>query len=127
MAENNKYLLPHSFCGLAWWLSGKESTCNAGDTGDAFALWVRKSPWRRKWQPTPVFLPEKSHRQRSLEGCSLWGFKESDMTEHAHMYSFVDLEPRRVLTGWLWSRVSLRLQSVKLLVRTTVISRLDQV
>ena len=40
MAENNKYLLPHSFCGLPWWLSGKESTCNAGDTGDAM-LWSR--------------------------------------------------------------------------------------
>ena len=38
-------------------------------------------PWRRKWQPTPVFLPEKSHGQRSLEGCNLWGHKESDMSE----------------------------------------------
>ena len=33
------------------------------------------------WQPTPVFLPEESHRQRSLVGYSLWGRKESDMTE----------------------------------------------
>ena len=32
--------------------------------------WVGKIPWRRKWQPTPVFLPGKSHGQRSLEGCS---------------------------------------------------------
>ena len=30
--------------------------------------WVRKIPWRRKWQPTPVFLPGKSHGQRSLAG-----------------------------------------------------------
>ena len=30
-------------------------------------------PWRRKWQPTPVFLPGESHGQRSLEGCSPWG------------------------------------------------------
>ena len=37
--------------------------------------------WRRKWQPTPVFLPGKFHRQRSLAGCSPWGHKESDMTE----------------------------------------------
>ena len=37
--------------------------------------------WRRKWQPTPVFLPEESHRQRSLEGYSPWGRKESDTTE----------------------------------------------
>ena len=38
-------------------------------------------PWRRKWQPTPVFLPGEFHGQRSLAGCSPWGRKESDMTE----------------------------------------------
>ena len=37
--------------------------------------------WRRKWQPTPVLLPGKSHGQRSLEGYSPWGHKESDTTE----------------------------------------------
>ena len=37
--------------------------------------------WRRKWQSTPGFLPEKSHRQRSLVGYSPWGHKESDMAE----------------------------------------------
>ena len=41
-------------------------------------------PWRRKWQPTPVFLPEEFCGQRSLVGCSPWGCKESDTTEHAH-------------------------------------------
>ena len=47
--------------------------------------WVGKTPWRRAWQPTPVFLPGESHGQRSLEGCSPRGRKESDMTaiEHA--------------------------------------------
>ena len=35
--------------------------------------WVGKIPWRRKWQPTPVFLPGESHGQRSLAGCSPWG------------------------------------------------------
>ena len=40
-----------------------------------------RSPWRRKSQPTPVFLPEESHGQRSLVGYSPWGGKESDMTE----------------------------------------------
>ena len=38
-------------------------------------------PWRRKWQPTPVSLPGKSHGQRSLVGCSPWGRKESGTTE----------------------------------------------
>ena len=37
--------------------------------------------WRRKWQPTPVFLPEESQGWRSLVGCHLWGLTESDTTE----------------------------------------------
>ena len=37
--------------------------------------------WRRKWQPTPVLLPGKSHGCRSLVGCSPWGSEESDTTE----------------------------------------------
>ena len=45
-----------------------------------FDPWVRKIPWRRKWQPTPVFLPKKLHGQRSLAGYSPWGLKELDMT-----------------------------------------------
>ena len=40
--------------------------------------------WRRKWQPTPVFLPGKSHERRSLVGYSPWGCKESDTTERLH-------------------------------------------
>ena len=43
---------------------------------------LEKIPWRRKWQPTSVFLPGKFHGQRSLVGYSPWGRKESDMTEH---------------------------------------------
>ena len=42
--------------------------------------WVRRIPWRRAWQPTPVFLPGESPGQRSLEGCSPWGSKELDTT-----------------------------------------------
>ena len=49
-----------------------------------FDPWVRKIPWRRKWQPTSVFLPGKSHGQRSLVGCSPRGCEELDMTEQAH-------------------------------------------
>ena len=43
--------------------------------------WVWKTPWRRKWQPTPIFLPGESHGQRNLLGYNPWGCKESDMTE----------------------------------------------
>ena len=47
-----------------WWLSDKESACQCRRLG--FNPWVRKIPWRRAWQPTPVFLPGESHGQRSL-------------------------------------------------------------
>ena len=42
--------------------------------------WVSKIPWRREWQPIPVFLPGESHGQRSLTGYSSWGCQELDMT-----------------------------------------------
>ena len=51
-----------------------------------FNPWIRKIPWRRKWQPTPVFLPGKSHGWRSLVGYSPWGCRESDMTERLHFH-----------------------------------------
>ena len=44
-------------------------------------LILRKVEWRRKWQPTPVFLPGESQRRGSLVGCRLWGRTELDMTE----------------------------------------------
>ena len=54
-----------------------------------FDSWVGKIPWRRKWQPTPVFLPGESHGQKSLAGYNAWGCKESDTieaTEHTFIY-----------------------------------------
>ena len=58
---------------------GKESTCNAGNSG--FDPWVWRIPWRRAGQPTPVFLPGKFYGKRILVGYSPWGCKESDRTE----------------------------------------------
>ena len=57
----------------------KASACNVGDLGSISGL--GRFPWRRKWQPTPVFLPGESHGRRSLVGYSPWGRKESDTTE----------------------------------------------
>ena len=58
----------------------KESTCSAGDTGDACSIHgLGRSPGEDV-HPTAVFLPGKSHGQRSLVGCSLWAHKDSDMT-----------------------------------------------
>ena len=62
--------------------SGKESACQCRQCG--FDPWVGKVPWRRKWQPTLVFLPGESHGQESLVGHSSQGCKESDKTEHSH-------------------------------------------
>ena len=52
-----------------------------------FNPWVRKIPWRRKWQPIPIFLPGKSHGQRIWAGCRPQGHKKSDTTketQHTH-------------------------------------------
>ena len=90
--HGHKYSLSRSWVrGLNWnfvlhdtyvliWASlgtdSKEPSCNAG-----FDPWVGKIPWRRKWQLTPVFLPGKSHGQRSLAGYSSWVVEESDTSE----------------------------------------------
>ena len=52
-----------------------------------FNPWVRKIPWRRKWQPSLVFLPGESHGQRSLAGYSPQGCKESDVTERLRTHT----------------------------------------
>ena len=60
------------------------SACNVGRPG--FDPWVGKIPWRRKQQPTPVFLPGESHGRRNLVGYSPWGHKELDTTERLHFH-----------------------------------------
>ena len=57
-----------------------------GDAGQEDS-WVKKIPWRRKWQPTPVFVPGESQGLRSLVGYSPWGGKELDMTERLTLFS----------------------------------------
>ena len=54
--------------------------------------WVRKVPWKRKQLPTPVFLPGKSHGQRSLVDYSSWGHKESDVSQWLSTHSWFLLE-----------------------------------
>jgi len=70
----------------SWWLIGKESTCQCKKL--RFDLWVGKTTWKRKWQPTSVFLPKKSHKQRSLAGNSPWGCKRVGpdlVPKHTHI------------------------------------------
>ena len=62
--------------------SGKELACPfRRPKRRGFNLRIRKIPWSRKWEPTPVFLPGESHGQRGMVGYSPWGCKESDMRE----------------------------------------------
>ena len=70
---------------LSWWLSGKESACKVGASGDVGLIFPGsgKIHWRRAWQPTPVFLPRESYGQRGLVSYSPWGCKESDTIEAA--------------------------------------------
>ena len=81
--------------------AGKESSCNAGDTGNSGLIpGSIKSPGRGKWQPTPVFLPGESHGQKSMVSCSPKGHKESDMTEqlkHTHGH---DVKRRKLHSLW---------------------------
>ena len=76
---------PKNFPGSA---SGKESTCQCRrHKRHRFDPWIRKIPWWRAWQPTPVFLIGKFHGQRSLGGYSPWGCKESDTTKQLSMHT----------------------------------------
>ena len=80
---------PSSFRGFVGGAVRKESACQCRKCRRCgFYPWVRKIPWRRAWQLTPVFLPGKFHEQRSLAGYSPWGCKELDMTEHLSTSSF---------------------------------------
>ena len=77
--------------GLPRWLSGKEPACQCRrHRRCGFDPWVGKIPWRRNWQPVPVFLPGKFHGQRSPAGLQkVHGVaKELDMAEHARTRYF---------------------------------------
>ena len=72
---------PYGDIGLPRWLSGKRLCLQCWrHRKHGFRSWVGKVPWRRKWQLTPVFLPGKSHGQRSLVGYRPCSHKESDTT-----------------------------------------------
>ena len=70
-------------------LGVKNLPAYAGDARERCWLdpWVRKIPWRRKWEPTPVFLTGKSHEERSLAGYRPWGHKQLDTVEWLNTHS----------------------------------------
>ena len=93
--------------------AGKESACQC--RRHRFNPWAGKIPWRRKWQPTLVSVPEKSHGQRSLVGYSPWGSKESDKTERLSTHSLKQLIAS--LPMWSWLRLG-GVQSIRGAVKT---------
>ena len=93
-----KHLYVESGVSQVIWGENNPST-NAGDTRRGFSPRVRKIPWRWEWLPTSLFLHGKIHGQRSLEGYSPWGLKESDTTEHTHTVENVPVLGSRFLAG----------------------------
>ena len=76
---------PQRIPGVYWWLRWEIICLHVRRPG--FDPWVRKIPWSRAWQPTPLFLPGESHGQRSLAGCSPWDHNESVTTERPHTHT----------------------------------------
>ena len=77
-----------TYNGLPRWLGGKESACQAGNSGSIPGS--GRSPG--EWQPTPVFLPGEFHRQRRLVGYIPWGCKELDMTQRLNNNTWKNLQ-----------------------------------
>ena len=78
-----------------------------------FNPWVRKVPWRRKWQSTPVLLPGKSLGPKSLVGYSPWEHKESDTTEKLHFTSPASNVMLKILQARLQQYVNCELPDVQ--------------
>ena len=77
-SDRTEWLSLYIYMGFPRWLSGKESTCQCRRC--RFHPWVGKIPWKRKWQPTSVFLPGESQGHRNLVGYSPWTAKRWDTT-----------------------------------------------
>ena len=121
-AGSEKAVAPH-FSTLAWKLPWMEEPGRLQSMGSgrirhdwATSLWVFTfMHWRRKWQPTPVFLPRESQGWGNLVGCCLWDCTESDTTEvtlaaaaEARLFPFLSYFPRDRKVGSSWKRKKLK-------------------
>ena len=95
--QEEKGVIEDEMVGWYHWLNWHEFEKTPGDSERQGSLvccspwyaknWTRLGDWtRRRWHPTPVLLPGKSHGWRSLVGCSPWDHEESDMTERLHFH-----------------------------------------
>ena len=93
----NEVFLSH--LGFPGGASSVESSCQGRrHKCGRFDLWVGRISWSRKWQPAPIFLPGKSHGQRSLAAYSPWGHKEADVTEQLS-----PSEPSSIFSHWRYN------------------------
>ena len=112
------FLLPGIFPYWVWhgvrqlgfprWCNSKESACQCRrHLRCGFNSWVEKMPWSRKWQVTPVFLPGKSHRQKSLAGYIVHGVSKSRTRLSAHTHTHENIENMNIglfpLASWPWA------------------------
>ena len=100
-SDNHYHQLPR-------WLRGKEYFCRYRRC--RFDPWIGKIPRRRTWQPTPVFLPGKSHGQRSLMGYGPWGHKLLNTTEQLNNDPHYHSQEEEHSTTLTW-KFSLALQT----------------
>ena len=103
VTNNEDYQLI-TFTRLPRWHSGRESACQCRTWKRCpFNSRVGNSPWRKKRQSTPIFLPGEVHGQKSLVGDSPCGLKELDTTEHIHT-AFIKIDANilnKILANWI--------------------------
>ena len=101
------------------WLSSKESACQCRRCKRRrFDPWVRKVPWRRKWQPTLVFSPWKSHGQRSLwdrvQGVARSWTQQSNYAQQ-HTYTHTHTHTHSFLNTVYWKDYSISIEFSKMI------------
>ena len=98
----NPFYLIDTWMGFPGGTVGKESACQSRrHKRQRFIPWVRKIPWRRKWQLALVFLSREFHRQRSLAGPSPWGHKVSETTKSTHTQQIHESLKYLIFLDWV--------------------------
>ena len=105
--KNLRHTIVTTICGLGFPSGSAVESCLhfRRRRRSKFNPWVQNIPWKRNWQPTPVFLSGKSQGQRSLVGYSPWGQRESKKTEHTCNHTFV-VYARHCVRGFIYLHVN---------------------
>ena len=116
LGERNLGVNTSAHC-VIYWFSGKKIPCQY--RRPRFNPSIGRSPWRGKWQPSPVFLPEKSHEPKSLVGCSPWVLKELNVTQQLNWTESTVNWLYSSHSGWGFNHIQLipLLSAIKLWIR----------